>query len=160
MFWCWTQFSLMSLSISQNIVLITLVLQLVLMSCIAKSYNLLLFQNSVFIWLRRIFVLHVNSGCGSQAPEHRLSSCGIWTDLPQSIWDLSSLTRDRTCIPCIMRQILNHWMAREVPHICFLKDLNWQIWASQWTCLSLSFLASKTERCYQICSKSQGYCKE
>ena len=36
----------MSLSISQNIVLITLVLQLVLKSCIAKSYNLLLFQNS------------------------------------------------------------------------------------------------------------------
>ena len=35
----------MSLSISQNIVLIALVLQLVLKSCIAKSYNLL-FQNS------------------------------------------------------------------------------------------------------------------
>ena len=27
----------------------------------------------------------------------------------------SSWTRDRTCVPCIGRQILNHWTIREVP---------------------------------------------
>ena len=29
--------------------------------------------------------------------------------------DLSSLTRDRTCVPCIGRHILNPWTPREVP---------------------------------------------
>ena len=31
------------------------------------------------------------------------------------MWNLSSLTRDRTHIPCIAKQILNHWTTREVP---------------------------------------------
>ena len=31
-------------------------------------------------------------------------------------WDLSSLTKDRTQVPCIARQILNHWTGREVRH--------------------------------------------
>ena len=30
------------------------------------------------------------------------------------MWDLSSMTRDRTHTPCIGRQSLNHWTAREV----------------------------------------------
>ena len=34
---------------------------------------------------------------------------------PRGMWDLSSSTRDRTCTPCIGRQSLNHWTAREVP---------------------------------------------
>ena len=34
---------------------------------------------------------------------------------PQGMWDLSSLTKDRTCTPCIGRRSLNHWTAREVP---------------------------------------------
>ena len=34
---------------------------------------------------------------------------------PQGMWDLSSLTRDRTCTPCIGRRSLNRWTAREVP---------------------------------------------
>ena len=38
---------------------------------------------------------------------------------PQGIWDLSSLTRDRTCTPCIGRRSLNHWTAREVPTMRF-----------------------------------------
>ena len=36
----------------------------------------------------------------------------------------SSQTRDGSCVPCIGRQILNHWSTREVPS---LKDLN-RIW--------------------------------
>ena len=31
-----------------------------------------------------------------------------------SMWDLSSLTRDGTQVPCIGRQILNNWNSREV----------------------------------------------
>ena len=34
---------------------------------------------------------------------------------PRGMWDLSSLTRDRTRTPCIGRQSLNHWTTREVP---------------------------------------------
>ncbi|XP_067580842.1 tectonin beta-propeller repeat-containing protein 2 isoform X4 [Pseudorca crassidens] len=33
----------------------------------------------------------------------------------QGMWDLRSLTRARTRVPCIGRRILNHWTAREVP---------------------------------------------
>ena len=29
------------------------------------------------------------------------------------MWDLSSLTRDWTCVPCIARQILNHWTTQK-----------------------------------------------
>ena len=31
----------------------------------------------------------------------------------------SSRTRDRTCVPCIGRRILNQWTTREVPEIEF-----------------------------------------
>ena len=50
------------------------------------------------------------------------SGCGLWaqhlwgTSLDAPQWDLSSLTRDQTShVPCIVRQILNHWTTREVP---------------------------------------------
>ena len=36
---------------------------------------------------------------------------------PQGVWDLSSSTRDPTHTPCIGRQSLNHWTAREVPRL-------------------------------------------
>ena len=42
------------------------------------------------------------------------SSCGPWAWLPDGMWDLSSLTKDRTHVPCIGRQILNHWTTSEV----------------------------------------------
>ena len=51
--------------------------------------------------------------------------------LPRSTWDCSSLTRDRTSVPCIGRQIPNHWTTREVPHmICF--EFNSQIPSGNW----------------------------
>ena len=31
------------------------------------------------------------------------------------MWDLSFLTRDRTCTPCFTRWSLNHWTPREIP---------------------------------------------
>ena len=47
--------------------------------------------------------------------------CGLqslWAQQPHSIWDLSSPTRDRTCILCIGKWILNHWTTKEVP-VCY-----------------------------------------
>ena len=35
--------------------------------------------------------------------------------LLQGMWDLSSLARNKTCDPCISRQILNHRTTREIP---------------------------------------------
>ena len=34
-------------------------------------------------------------------------------ELLHSMWDLNSLARDQTHIPCIERQILNHWTTRK-----------------------------------------------
>ena len=44
----------------------------------------------------------------------------VW---PRGMWDLSSLTRDRTLTPCIGRQSLDHWTAREVPGFFFFLPL-------------------------------------
>ena len=61
------------------------------------------------------------------------ASCGVQASLvAEGIWDLSSPTRDQTCIPCIGRQILNHWTTREVPSMRTFKKLSSNI---------LSFLA-------------------
>ena len=38
------------------------------------------------------------------------------------MWDLTSPTRNWTCTPCIGRWSPNHWTAREVPEITFLKN--------------------------------------
>ena len=52
---------------------------------------------------------------GSFVVVHRLSSCGTQAALLLSMWDPSSATRVLTCIPCLARQILNHWITKEVP---------------------------------------------
>ena len=41
----------------------------------------------------------------------------------QGMWDLSSLTRDQTCTPCIGRQTLNHWTMREVPSLLYFEPI-------------------------------------
>jgi len=46
---------------------------------------------------------------------YELPGCGARAELLQGMWDLSSLTRDRTLVPCVAGQILNHWTTREVP---------------------------------------------
>ena len=53
----------------------------------------------------------------------RLSNCGAWTYLPHCVWDLISLTKDCTYVPCLASQILNHWTTREVPPVKFLISL-------------------------------------
>ena len=61
-----------------------------------------------FIWVYWVLVV----ACGIFS-----ASCkdlSLWCEgLLHSRWDLSSLTRDWTYIPCIARQSLNHWTARE-----------------------------------------------
>ena len=40
---------------------------------------------------------------------------------PWSMWDLTVLARDQTCVPCIGGWIFNHWNTRKVPRIICLK---------------------------------------
>ena len=42
-------------------------------------------------------------------------SCGMQAYLLQGMWNLGSLTRDQTGVPCIARQILNLRTIRGVP---------------------------------------------
>ena len=61
--------------------------------------------------------------CGAQAPQslqHAGSSGGAQAELLCGTWDFSSQTRDRTHVPCIAGQILNHWPTRKVPLPSFL----------------------------------------
>ena len=38
-----------------------------------------------------------------------------------------SRTKDRTCVPCCARQIINHWTTREVPGFWFCETLKLRI---------------------------------
>ena len=59
------------------------------------------------------------SSCGLRALEHRLSS--LWRMGLVAPWHVeSSWTRDRTHVPCIGRQILNHCATREVQYEDYL----------------------------------------
>ena len=53
-------------------------------------------------------------------PDLSLQCCSTQAWLPHGMWNPCSLIRDQTCVPCIARQILNHWTTREVPdsHCC------------------------------------------
>ena len=58
------------------------------------------------------------SGGGAQAAGHK----GL---VVVALWLVGSFhTRDRTCVPCIGRQILNHWTASKVPNTEFLNLTN------------------------------------
>ena len=48
----------------------------------------------------------------------------------RGMWDLSSLTRDHTHVPCIAWQSLNQWSTRQVPqlHFTFLLSAPLQGW--------------------------------
>ena len=64
------------------------------------------------------------SCCGAQSLEcAAFSSCA-----PRHVG--SSGTRDRTAVPCIPRQILNHWTTREALHMSL--PCNFDIPPMQW----------------------------
>ena len=59
----------------------------------------------------------------------RIFHCGTWVQLLCSLWDHSSLTSNRTLVPCIARQILYQWITRKVPillivEIAFISKLS------------------------------------
>ena len=92
------------------------------------------------------WVPHGNFCCGAWAPERvGFGSCDMQAELSCSMWNLSSPTRDRTCISCPGRQILNHWATREAPsRPCVLTDsLKERSRSQAWrTDLGLSSLAT------------------
>ena len=64
--------------------------------------------------------------------------CSMWTfvvvqaTVPCRMWDLSSSTRDRSCIPSIGRLILSHHTTREIPgHMIFTGLSNLQFWGPE-----------------------------
>ena len=63
-------------------------------------FNIYLF----IYWLCRVLV----AACG-------IFRCGARAQLPRGMWDLPTLCRDQTRVPCIGRRILNHWTTREIP---------------------------------------------
>ena len=77
---------------------------------------------SGFIFIFNLAVSHLLLWAVGSSPEERgavgapeqawAGCCGLWGELPYSMWDLSSPTRDRTWVPCAGRQVLNHWTTR------------------------------------------------
>ena len=107
--------------------------------------SLIVSLSFIYFWLPWLLVAacRLLSGCGAQAsPCGGFSRCGArapgtWAQqlrhtglmLP---WHVeSSWTRDRTSVPCIGRQILNHWTTREVPlwflYILWLEEMTAQV---------------------------------
>ena len=75
---------------------------------IQKNINRIEFFK-IFILFSYLAVL--GRSCGLQDPSLVLLSSGMW--------DFSSPPMDQTHVPCIGRQILNHWTTREVPRLGF-----------------------------------------
>ena len=59
-----------------------------------------------------------------------LLTCDTRASLRHSMWDLSSPTRDWTCVPCIGRQILNHGTTREVLWILTFEKIESQLFST------------------------------
>ena len=67
-------------------------------------------------------ILYCLSHQGSPNHWKRVDTCicvTMWSYLLHSMWDLNSLTRNQTHVPCIARQILNNRTTREIPHHLF-----------------------------------------
>ena len=47
------------------------------------------------------------------------------------MWDLSSLTRDQTSVPCIVRWILYYWTTRKVPNFNNRSFITSQFWTEK-----------------------------
>ena len=60
------------------------------------------------------------SSSGARCQKFKKKNNFFWLYSVCSMWDLSSLTRDRTCTPCI-EAWSHHWTTRGAPSITFLK---------------------------------------
>ena len=64
----------------------------------SKDSALCFFFFNLFMWLHQVLITAQGIFCdGTQK-------------LSRGMWDLGSLTRDQTCVHCIARQILYHWI--------------------------------------------------
>ena len=71
----------------------------------------------LYVYFINIYLFYLAASGLSCIIQDLFLQCSGFSKLPLGMWDLSSPTRDRTCISCIARQILNHWTMREVPGI-------------------------------------------
>jgi len=76
------------------------------------------YKNYLYIWQHQVLV----AASGHFTVMQGLSSCGAGSvavtlrlSCSTACWDLCCLTGDRTCIPCMARQILSHWTTKEAP---------------------------------------------
>ena len=60
-------------------------------------------------------------GCGSQALQQSLNSCGSWSQLLHCMHDLSG-SGIQPVVSCTGRRILYHCTTREAPQLCVLTD--------------------------------------
>ena len=73
------------------------------------------------------------------------------------MWDLSSPTRDQTCVLCIGRQILNYWVTREVPTDFKIKGYtlkNLVFFIYVW----LHWVSFAARRAFSSCSEQASHC--
>ena len=104
------------------------------------------FNKFIHFWLHWVFIashglslITVSPGCSLVGElrlpmtvaflvaEHRLQSTGsavVGLGLAASWHVSSSQTRERTCVPCLGRGILNHWTTREIQPLL----LSHQVW--------------------------------
>ena len=78
---------------------------------VGSFLSCLLLLTCLFTWLCCILVV----ACGIFVASFGIFHCASQASSSWGMWDLSSLTRDRTHVSCIGRLILNHWTIREVP---------------------------------------------
>ena len=109
--------------------------------CCARAFSSCGKQGLLFVAVRGLLIAvaslvveHGLQACGlQQLWRVDFSSCGVWAQQlwlvgsrarAQQLWHTglvalwlvgSSWTRDRTCVPCIGRQIFNHCTTRQVP---------------------------------------------
>ena len=90
---------------------------LAIVNDIAINIQVQVFKNLFIYWLFWVFItVHgLLIAVASFAAEHGLLALRH----VESSW-----TRDRTHVPCTGRQILNHWITRQVPGTSFCMDLS------------------------------------
>ena len=114
-----------------------------------------------------------------------LSSCGVWASYcrgfspcraqalrvqTQKLWCIgwlssrhvgSSCTRDQTCVPCIGRQIPNHWTTREIltETFCLLAYIlllfYWQIWGKCENFKDIHLGREQSDSCFDTLARKQ-----
>ena len=75
----------------------------------------------VVVWNYSLWGLLLWWNKGSRASE--FSSCDAWAELHV----VFSQTKDQTHVPCIGRQIINHWITREVSGSLWIQRKTWAV---------------------------------